>query len=308
MPKNTDGFLVVNKPPGITSHDVVLHLRKTLGISKIGHSGTLDAPACGVLVLGVGKATRLLQFITALPKKYSTDVILGKSTDTGDDTGKIVDTIQMPLVKLSDLTTVAQKFIGEIEQIPPMHSAKKVAGKRLYELAYQGKEIERKSQKVSIYKLDIEWKDEAKQIARLEVECSMGTYIRTLGSDIAEALGGVGHIKNLCRSAIGSFLIEDAVVLETDKTLLLSKIIPLAKGMSDYAKCILDNPTDVKALQNGRAIPISTNNFSLNISLPTYKSTQLNPTICGVSKENKELIAVCEIFENELRPKVVIPS
>lgn len=313
--KHKSGFLSVNKIPGVTSHDTVLQARKKLNISKIGHSGTLDAPACGVLVLGVGKATRLLQFITALPKKYRAELILGKSTDTGDDTGKTINEKEIGDIHLDDLKEASKKFLGNIDQIPPMHSAKKVDGKRLYELAYEGKTIERKPHKVTIYKIEMDWLDEEKKIASMEVECSVGTYIRTLGSDIAEELAMPAHIRNLCRLSVGSFTLENAVSLdsldsEISDSISDSHLISPASGMADYKSYILNNSADIDALQNGRSVPIE--NCVLGetgevLNLETNACIALSSNKDSTKKE-KELLAVCHIVDNQLRPKIVIPK
>lgn len=302
MSETKSGFLVVNKNSGITSHDTVLQARKILGIKKIGHSGTLDAPASGVLVLGMGKATRLLQFITALPKKYRTELVFGKSTDTGDNTGQVLEEKEVPILELEKIRAASQKFIGDIEQIPPMHSAKKVGGKRLYELAYRGESIEREPQKVTIYNIEVDWLDESKQIASMEVECSVGTYIRTLGFDIAHEMGIPAHIQNLCRLSIGFFEIDTAVCLETDDIDEM-KIISPAKGMSDYKSYFLTDEAEVTDLRNGKSIPIS-NMESVKPGL------NITPEICAALYKNQEdeLIAVCETRKDKLHPKIVLAN
>ncbi len=223
-----DGLLIVNKPAGITSHDVVNRVRKILGTRKVGHTGTLDPFATGVLVLMVGKATRLSRFLQKAEKEYNALVRLGFATDTGDRTGeKILEThIAHPLSLEPSALIIAMKgFVGDVEQVPPMYSAKKVAGTRLYEHARRGNEVKRKPVKVTIKSLTLKdtsdrWpgslhdpSGETKDVG-ISVTCSAGTYIRTLAEDIAKRAGSRAHLAELERTRAGRFSIEQAVTLD----------------------------------------------------------------------------------------------
>jgi tRNA pseudouridine55 synthase len=208
-----DGLAVVDKPAGWTSHDVVAKARGVFGTKKIGHAGTLDPDATGVLLLGVGKATRLLRFLLDLPKSYEGEVVLGTETTTLDDSGDVTATHHMSGVTMDAVRAAVLQFVGDIEQIPPMVSAVKVDGRRLHELAREGKEIERKPRSVTVYRFDVEPTDDP-LVYRIAVECSSGTYIRTLAADLGHALGGGAHLRRLRRTAVGPHTLDEARALE----------------------------------------------------------------------------------------------
>ena len=212
-----NGVLVIDKPEDWTSHDVIARCRRILKTKRIGHTGTLDPFATGVLIILVGKATRLARFLDKDEKEYEAIIQFGSETDTGDRTGELLIT-NYELRDFSDeeLEKVLSEFRGEIEQTPPMYSAKKIKGKKLYELAREGIEIERKSVKVKIYNLDIIENRKLKTENRISirVSCSAGTYIRTLAEDIGRKLGVGAHLAELRRIRAGKFLIENAVTLE----------------------------------------------------------------------------------------------
>ena len=214
----TDGLAVVDKPAGWTSHDVVARARRILGTKKVGHSGTLDPDATGVLLLGVGKATRLLRFLGSLPKSYECELLLGTETSTLDAAGEVVATHEMDVTP-EEVAHAAARFVGDIEQVPPMVSAIKVEGRRLHELAREGVEVERKPRPVTVHELSVEPTAEP-LVYRLATTCSSGTYVRTLGADIGAALGGGAHIRALRRTAIGPFTLDRAVPLGDDLPLL----------------------------------------------------------------------------------------
>ena len=199
-PSPYNGLVLVDKEVGWTSHDVVAKSRGVLGTRKVGHAGTLDPPATGLLLLGVGNMTRLLRFLTALPKTYVGEVVLGSETDTLDDTGQVTATHDMAGVTLADVRAAADDLTGEILQVPPMVSAIKIDGKRLHELAREGKEVERKARPITIHAFTVgEPVDPG--VYPIEVTCSSGTYIRTLAADLGTALGGGAHLRNLRRTA-----------------------------------------------------------------------------------------------------------
>jgi tRNA pseudouridine55 synthase len=231
-----DGLAVVDKPAGWTSHDVVARCRKVFGQKRVGHSGTLDPDATGVLLVGLGRVTRLLRYLTALPKSYAGEVVLGATTTTLDAAGDITATFDMDSVTLDDVRTVAAGFVGDIEQIPPMVSAVKVGGRRLHELARKGEEVERAPRPVTITRIDVAPTDEPLVFA-IDVECSSGTYIRTLAADIGTALGGGAHLRNLRRTAIGSFGLAEAVPLDDIGP---DHVLSAADALRDYPAALLD--------------------------------------------------------------------
>lgn len=207
-----DGVLNINKPKGITSHDVVNRVRRILRIKKVGHTGTLDPEATGVLPILIGKATKISRFLINSDKEYLFEMRLGVKTDSGDTTGKIVSISPNPIPSESEIRKVLRRFTGKILQVPPMYSAIKVKGRPLYNLAREGIEIERKAREVIIHSLDILRIEGPSILCR--VRCSKGTYIRSLVSDIGDALDVGGHLVSLKRTVAGRFRIEDSIDLE----------------------------------------------------------------------------------------------
>jgi tRNA pseudouridine55 synthase len=199
------GLVVVDKEAGWTSHDVVARCRRIFGQRRVGHAGTLDPDATGVLLVGLGRATRLLRFLTPLPKTYRTDIVLGAATSTLDASGDVTATYDMTHVTPEAVRAAAAQLTGEIVQVPPMVSAVKVGGRRLHELARQGVEVERPTRTVTVYRFDTEPDPDRPGVYRAEVECSSGTYVRVLAADLGTALGGGAHVANLRRTRIGSF-------------------------------------------------------------------------------------------------------
>ncbi len=202
---SVNGLVVVDKEAGWTSHDVVAQCRRVFGQKRVGHAGTLDPDATGVLLVGLGRVTRLLRFLTVLPKTYTTDIALGTETSTLDASGEVVATFDMTGVGASDVAQAAKELTGEIEQIPPMVSAVKVGGRRLHELARQGIEVERQPRPVTVYRFDTEPDPARPGVFRAVIECSSGTYVRVLAHDLGRALGGGAHLDHLRRTQIGSF-------------------------------------------------------------------------------------------------------
>jgi tRNA pseudouridine55 synthase len=207
-----EGILIIDKPVDWTSHDVVGKLRKLLRTKRIGHTGTLDPFATGVLVMLVGKATRLAQFLDKDVKEYEAIIQFGFETDTGDLTGTETVKGTKDKVSAAEIEPVLQDFRGEISQVPPMYSAKKVDGQKLYNLARQGIEIERKPVNITIYNLELLETDGT--TAKIRVACSAGTYIRTLAEDIGRKLEICGHLTSLRRIRAGKFEVSQAVKIE----------------------------------------------------------------------------------------------
>jgi len=290
--KGPHGFVVVDKETEWTSHDVVAKARGILGTRKVGHSGTLDPGATGVLVLGAGRATKLLRFVTALPKVYVAEVRLGVETDSLDADGDVTVTHDMGEISIEAIREASAAFVGPIEQIPPMVSAIKVDGKRLHQLAREGKTVERKPRPVTIHRLEVsEIEGESTSDAfRMEVECSSGTYIRTLGADIGAALGGGAHLRALRRTGIGS-LTEDRAQAVDDIV-----VIPMLEALTDYPAITVD-PEQHVLVTHGRAIP----------------DELVNPAEHGegpwlIVSEEDELLAIHERVDGRIKPAVVVVS
>lgn len=210
-----DGIFNVLKPPAMTSHDVVAFLRHALQTKKIGHGGTLDPDAAGVLPVFAGSATRLLEFAVEGQKEYLVELTLGQRTDTGDDRGNVVEEKLVPELTEDQINQVLAGFLGPQMQVPPMYSALKVGGKKLYELARKGVEVEREARSIEIYKLELKnWQQSETTTLTMAVQCSKGTYIRVLVEDIAKALGTCGTMSFLLRTQVGQYLINDAHTLQ----------------------------------------------------------------------------------------------
>jgi len=207
-----DGVLNINKPSGMTSHDVVARLRRVLNEKKIGHTGTLDPDATGVLPVCLGKATKIIQFLPDHEKGYEGTITLGITTDTLDAGGQVLNTADSSHVKQEDVESVLKSFVGAIEQTPPMISAVKVQGERLYKLARQGKTVDRKPREIHIYELEL--LDFEDSMLDFRVLCSRGTYVRVLASEIGDALGCGAHLSRLVRTKSGLFDLKDSVPLE----------------------------------------------------------------------------------------------
>jgi tRNA pseudouridine55 synthase len=232
-----EGFLLVDKPGGITSHDVVSRLRRLLGERRIGHAGTLDPMATGLLVVAVGRVTRLLRFVQGQPKEYRATAVLGVATDTLDADGATLTREPMP-VSEAEVQAAATRFVGRIHQVPPMVSAIRVGGRRLHELAREGKEVDREAREVEIYSLEVtDFSPCDYPEVSFTVRCSTGTYVRTLADDIGRALGGRAHLSVLRRTAIGSLRTDAATPLEDleerDADAAREALIPAATALGD---------------------------------------------------------------------------
>lgn len=253
------GILNVNKEKGISSARVVSLVRRALGMKKVGHTGTLDLEASGVLPIVLGKATRVSDYMMTKDKVYETELILGAKTDTLDAAGKILEESDKEVTK-EEFLQVMNTFKGEIEQIPPMYSALKVNGKKLYDLAREGIEIERKKRKVNIY--DIELLFFAFPKAAIRVTCSKGTYIRTLVDDIGEKLGSLAYVNELKRVRVGDFDIKDSIksgdLLEIPKEELIKKLYSIDTALKDFEKIVLDRKY-LDKLVNGQVVEIDKN-------------------------------------------------
>lgn len=234
------GILNINKEKGISSAKCVSLVRKALNQKKVGHTGTLDLEASGVLPIVVGKATRVSDYMMGKDKTYECLMEFGKKTDTLDGAGQVIAS-SSKLIERSDLENILKDYRGEISQIPPMYSALKVDGKKLYDLAREGIEIERKKRKVTIYDIDI--LDFDFPLAKLRITCSKGTYIRTLIDDIGEDLKTFAYVKELERTRVGDFKIKEAIksadILKISQEDLIDKLEPLDKALDNFPACNL---------------------------------------------------------------------
>ena len=300
-----NGILIIDKPAGITSHDVVSRVRRILKTKRVGHTGTLDPFATGVMVILVGQATRLAQFLDKDAKAYEAIVRFGFETDTGDRTGSPKSKVQSPKsLVVEDIREALKGFRGEIDQTPPMYSAKKVEGKKLYELARKGQTIERKAVKVRIDELEILSEPPASaggtamgiEAATLRVVCSAGTYIRTLAEDIGRKIGTGAHLTELRRTAAGRFSISESITLDelADMSEPVGHLIPMEEAVSHLAKIELTGERAAKT-RNGLSTRIFDVAFAENEAIQMLDETG-------------SLIAVgfYDAAENVVQPKVVL--
>ncbi len=245
-PPTVHGLVVVDKPAGLTSHDVVGLLRRRFDERRIGHAGTLDPDATGVLLVGVGKVTRVLRFLTALGKRYSGEVVFGTTTSTLDAAGEVTGTFAMDDLTPEGVEAAAGSLTGAIMQIPPMVSALKVDGRRLHELAREGIEIERQPRPVTVHELAVESTVDP-LVYRIDVRCSSGTYIRSLAADLGTLLGGGAHLRGLRRTAVGSFTEQEA------GEPLTAELLRPATALRDYGVITVDGD-DAARIAHGRSL------------------------------------------------------
>jgi tRNA pseudouridine55 synthase len=250
------GVLNINKPSGMTSHDVVDAVRKILGMRRVGHTGTLDPQATGVLPVCVGRATRIAQYLTQADKEYVMTLCLGITTDTLDAAGKETSRVEDVAVRREDLLAVLPRFVGEIQQVPPIYSAKKYRGERLYRLARRGEHVERQPVTVHIHALDLlEFRP---PFVGLRATCSKGTYARSLCDDIGRALGCGGHLYELTRTRSGRFTLEGILTLtELEDRVrggrLSEVLIPIAEAL-DHLPAVRVAPEAGRLILHGGAL------------------------------------------------------
>ena len=246
-PPTVHGLAIINKPAGVTSHDVVNQMRKLLGERRIGHAGTLDPDATGVLLVGVGYVTRLMQFLSGMDKTYEAEVVFGIETNTLDSAGDVTARHDMDGITIDQVRLAATKLTGEILKIQPMVSAIRVDGKRLHELAREGVVVERKPRPVTVHSFDVQPTDDP-LVVRIVVNVSSGTYVRTLAADLGTLLGGGAHLRNLKRTSIGDFTIAESHSPES--AVLLSPITALRS----MTQIVVDAAT-ADMVRHGRVLP-----------------------------------------------------
>jgi tRNA pseudouridine55 synthase len=286
-----NGLVVVDKEAGWTSHDVVARCRRIFGQKRVGHAGTLDPDATGVLLVGLGRTTRLMRFLTALPKTYEAEVVLGTATSTLDASGEVTETWDMEDVSLSAVREAATTLTGPIDQVPPMVSALKVGGRRLHALAREGIVVERAARPVTVYRYDV-MPGMTPGVFRIEVECSSGTYVRVLAADLGAALGGGAHLRNLRRTRIGSFSTEDARLVDE---LTPAVVLTPAQAMRDLDQVVV--PIDAQKLV-ARGLPLDRVPLGVAGDGPW-----------GLVDDAHHLLAVYEATETDrIKPAVVVES
>lgn len=285
------GFLNVYKPVGKTSHDVVAYFRKLLKIKKIGHTGTLDPFAEGVLPICVGNSTRLIEYLPD-DKAYLAFVQLGKATDSYDTEGNVIFESDKKVTK-EQIVSALTSFEGEIEQLPPMYSAIKVKGKKLYEYAREGKTISVAPRQVTIHKIELKNFDEEKQEAQVYIECSKGTYIRSFANDLGRNLCCGGYLTRLIRTKAGKFLVEDSIKMQDYKSIeFVEKHLIEPISMLNYPLYNL-NTSEKLDISNGKPLLNKSINNAENIIL-VY-----NDSIKAVASSCNGCIKVKKVFNND---------
>jgi tRNA pseudouridine55 synthase len=282
---NSDGFVIVDKPPGVSSHDVVNQLRRLFNTKAVGHAGTLDPMATGVLVLGINKATKLLTFCVGDKKSYQATIRFGAATNTDDAMGEIINQTSAAHLTELEIEQALEKFIGEIEQVPSQFSAKKIKGKKAYQLARQGETVELAAKQVLITKLEKISFSKIDEYVDVEVlvDCSSGTYIRALARDLGETLKVGGHLTKLRRLVSGRFN-------ETDCTNLTDpKIIPITQIAEMLFSTVSITSEQAKDLQMGRKVSLATENTDLQAAID----------------QDNQLIALVQKSEDKIAPKLV---
>ncbi|HER24142.1 MAG TPA: tRNA pseudouridine(55) synthase TruB [Candidatus Atribacteria bacterium] len=254
-----NGILNINKPKGISSYQAVKEIRNILGIPKVGHTGTLDPSASGVLLVCIGQATKIAEYLVDMKKHYQGDMILGISTDSQDSEGNIIQRRGIKAdINDKKINEIFYKYTGLIHQIPPMFSAAHHQGERLYRLARKGIEVKRKPKEINIFKLNLIKYEKKSAIVKFEVICSKGTYIRTLCNDIGNELGCGAHLTNLIRKKVGNFCIEDSLNLEElkkEKTLGKKYLISIDSALDEFDTLTVKNDV-IKVVLNGGIISI----------------------------------------------------
>jgi tRNA pseudouridine55 synthase len=294
MARTFDGLLVLDKPGGMTSRDAVDRaLRWFPRGTRVGHTGTLDPLATGVLVLCVGSATRLTEYVQQMEKTYQTTVRLGAHSDTDDADGTVTSVAEAVAPTREQLAECLQGFLGEIEQVPPAFSAAKVTGRRAYDLARRGEEVALRPRTVHVYGIDVHRYEYPE--ADLEVRCGKGTYIRSLARDLGERLGCGGLVQVLRRTRVGPFHAQEAVPLDADTETARARLLPVTRAVAELPQIMVAAPTAAQ-LRQGRAIP------------PPGRPPQTDE--CAIVDADGLLVAIAQVDRRArlLRPVKVLPS
>ena len=290
--QDINGIIVINKPKEYTSHDVVAKVKKILNIKKVGHTGTLDPNATGVLPLLLNTGTKLSKYLIEHDKEYEVTLELGIKTDTADIEGNVIKKEEVNLKKINDIEETLNTFLGEQTQIPPIYSAIKVNGKKLYEYARSGQNINIEPRNIQIYEIELQKIDKQKNEINFRVHCSKGTYIRSLCEDIAQRLGTIGYMKELTRTKVGNFTINEAVKIEeienNKEQIIKEKLISIEKFFESKESIKL-NKKQLDKFLNGVKIRI-------------YKQEN----ICRIYNENNEFIGIGTIEKNFLKRDIIL--
>lgn len=297
-----DGIIIINKTKGCTSHDIVYKIKKLLN-EKVGHTGTLDPMAEGVLPILIGKGTLLSKYLINHDKKYIVELQLGTKTDTADSEGKIIEEqpVDKEILTTESITNILHKFIGKQEQVPPIYSAIKVNGKKLYEYARKGQQVELKPRKIEIYDIKLIDYSVEEKLIKFEVFCGKGTYIRSLCEDIATKFGTVGYMKSLKRTQVGDFKIENSITIEE-----LNKIVEDNKTDSkENIKSLNEKIISIeKIFENKQSIKLP--NKKLELFLNGVMLTQnLDEDVYKIYNQNNEFIGT-GIIKNSLLKRDII--
>lgn len=291
------GLVVVDKPAGWTSHDIVAKLRKVYGQKKVGHAGTLDPDATGVLLVGLGTVTRLLRFLQETDKEYRGTVVFGVATHTLDAAGEVLAEQPMPVTR-AQVESVVPQFLGDIEQVPPMVSAIKIGGRRLHEMARAGEEVDRPPRPVHIERIVVEdFAPGEHPVATIHVECGSGTYIRSLAADLGAALDGPAHLGSLRRLRVGAFTEADAVALDAIETDPAAALIDPAGAMRALTPLVVD-AAGAALVSHGSPLP--------DDLVPAAVVDRPGPF--AVLDGDGRLLAVYERRGSTIRPAVVLPT
>ncbi len=289
-----DGLVVVDKPAAHTSHDVVAKLRKAYGQRRVGHAGTLDPDATGVLLVGLGRATRLLRFLQDTTKEYRGRVVFGIATSTLDAAGAVLEQQPMILTR-GEVESGARRFLGESEQLPPMVSAVQVGGRRLHELARAGQEVDRTPRRVRVDRFDVEeFEPGAYPEATVLVECSSGTYVRSLAADLGTALGGCAHLASLRRLRVGSFTLRESHPLAEVCADPGAALLPPVVAMRDLVRVVADEE-QARAVAHGVAFRAGALGEEAADDAPV-----------AITDARGDLLAVYERKGGALKPAVVL--
>lgn len=293
-----NGIINFHKPKGMTSHDAVYYFRRLLKIKKIGHTGTLDPDATGVLPICIGKATRVSEYLLNADKEYIGSLVLGSETDTQDSSGEVLFTSNLT-VDEEEIKNSFSKFTGKLSQIPPMYSAVRHNGKKLYELAREGKVVERKPRDINIYQLDILNIEDDNRKINFYTKCSRGTYIRTLCNDIGRDLGTYGHMSDLKRVGVGQFKIEDSFTMDYLNNLSLDQIsqliMPIDTALDSLDKILVKN-NYYKQLVNGVVVPVDSKEVDLTSNYRVYCDHKFIGIGKVIIENNEQFIKMDKVF------------
>ena len=300
-----DGLVIIDKPAGLTSHDVVARCRRIFSQHRAGHAGTLDPDATGVLLVGLGRATRLMRFLSGLPKRYTAEVVLGAATSTLDSGGELTGTWDMRGVTISEARAAAAGLTGDVWQLPPMVSALKVGGSRLHQLARAGIEVRRAPRQIQVTRFELTLAPDqdagfagAGPVLAVDVECSSGTYVRALAADLGAALGGGACLRRLRRHEVGSFSADEAVELEflSDPSTWQSAVLSLAEALRGMQRVVL-GAVSAAGVGHGKILPLE--------ELRAAGAAGTGPW--AVVGEDGGLLAVYEVYGPEqAKPSVVV--